>query len=318
MITELRLVNRDGQPLFNSNDHYVIPLYQRAYAWKDKHIEQLIDDINGKTDGIDYYLGALIVNRNNKGEYEVIDGQQRLTTLFLLFNCLEMKVDKTLSFACRDASEATLKNINVFISQEGASSKLLESEQEQHIIEGVKIILDKIKHEGFDKEGFKSRLSHVLLYRIELPEHTDLNRYFEIMNTRGEQLEAHDIIKARLMGYLQQDVNKRDIFSKIWDACSNMGGYVQMNMDSKFRKRFFGDDWTNLPVVDNIDDLFAGGTKDNDKSISINEIIKIPPPKNNTPGNIWEQDKNRRFESIISFPNFLLHVLSCNFHSRSS
>ena len=47
-----------------------------------------------------------------------------------------------------------------------------------------------------------SRLAHVVLYRIEVPEHTDLNRYFEIMNTRGEQLEQHDILKAQLMGYL--------------------------------------------------------------------------------------------------------------------
>ena len=60
-----------------------------------------------------------------------------------------------------------------------------------------------------DQKKFVDRLKHVVLYRIEVPEHTDLNRYFEIMNTRGEQLEQHDILKARLMNYLDDAVSVR-------------------------------------------------------------------------------------------------------------
>ena len=62
----------------------------------------------------------------------------------------------------------------------------------------------------------------------EVPENTDLNRYFEIMNTRGEQLEQHDILKATLMRYLPDD-SEKSTFAKIWDACSDMTGYVQMH-----------------------------------------------------------------------------------------
>ena len=63
-----------------STDKYIIPLYQRAFAWEDKEIEQMIDDIlNFGTDN--YYLGNLIVFERKDGKFEVIDGQQRLTAL---------------------------------------------------------------------------------------------------------------------------------------------------------------------------------------------------------------------------------------------
>ncbi len=320
MITELRLLDDNGETLFNESAFYIIPLYQRAYAWKEKHIEQLIDDIKGKEEGVDYYLGSLIVNRNGQGQFEVIDGQQRLTTLFLLFHCLGIKVSKSLSFACRDASQKTLENLNAFIMPSDYSLKLMESEQEQHIIEGIKTIQNKFKTEFNDeqKTKFIEKLHHVLLYRIELPEHTDLNRYFEIMNTRGEQLEPHDIVKARLMSYLQDDTYKRDIFAEIWEACSNMEGYVQMNMGPELRRLLFGGDWGNLPNINDKPDSQskdrAGDTKDktgDTKELpSIEDIITKEMPKGNkVPADEYASDRHRRYESIITFPNFLLHVL---------
>ena len=65
-----------------SNVHYEVPIYQRNYAWETDQIEQLIEDINSSKD--DYFLGNLIVNQKENNVYEVIDGQQRLTTLYLL------------------------------------------------------------------------------------------------------------------------------------------------------------------------------------------------------------------------------------------
>ena len=87
--------------------------------------------------------------------------------------------------------------------------------------------------------NFVSRLAHVVLYRIEVPEHTDLNRYFEIMNTRGEQLEQHDILKAQLMGYLNDRGEQELFFQKIWNACSDMTGYVQMHFSPTDREKNF-------------------------------------------------------------------------------
>ena len=66
------------EELFSENNiKYVIPLYQRAFAWKDTEIYQLIEDIEDIDENTkNYFLGSLIVAKN-KGHFEVIDGQQR-------------------------------------------------------------------------------------------------------------------------------------------------------------------------------------------------------------------------------------------------
>ena len=72
-----------------------------------------------------------------------------------------------------------------------------------------------------------------------------MNRYFEIMNTRGEQLEQHDVLKAQLMSSNNGNEGKAE-FARIWEACSDMSGYVQMHFDVETRERFFGGEWRYL------------------------------------------------------------------------
>lgn len=72
-----------------NNAKYTIPMYQRNYAWEDKEILQLIDDVldyqKKSENNENYYIGSLILYyQQDKGFYEVIDGQQRLTTLTIL------------------------------------------------------------------------------------------------------------------------------------------------------------------------------------------------------------------------------------------
>ena len=201
MVEELRIL--DEHTLFDADAHYVIPRYQRAYAWEE--IGQLIDDINDiDIDSLEnYYIGSLIVSKiQGKAEtYEVVDGQQRLTTLFLLLQylvfdgVLEGDLGQTLSFDCRPNSNYTLARIQKIL----ASQIDDENSIEQPILNGLKVIRLKFEEKsGLNRDDFVSRLAHVVLYRIEVPEHTDLNRYFEIMNTRGEQLEQHDILFKNL------------------------------------------------------------------------------------------------------------------------
>lgn len=90
-------------------DTYVVPLYQRNYAWGGKQITQLIQDIydNYKSDKTSrYYIGSLVVLlRNNDGKYEVIDGQQRLTTISLLCKALGILSSSKLSYDSRPEVE---------------------------------------------------------------------------------------------------------------------------------------------------------------------------------------------------------------------
>lgn len=79
-IQELNIYDKQ-KSLFDLGDNYIIPLYQRPYAWEDKEITQLIEDIDDVEENQKYFIGSLIVSQED-GYWEVIDGQQRLTTLF--------------------------------------------------------------------------------------------------------------------------------------------------------------------------------------------------------------------------------------------
>ncbi len=328
--TPLQLIESEGKNIFNGEDSYIIPIYQRAFAWEKEEIEQLIDDI-ADFKGKNYFLGSLIVSKREDEKFEVVDGQQRLTALYILLSVLGQELnDNALSFECREKSTNTLKHLNYNRYTNNDNIKL-----EQSIINGKEIVKIKLKTDEFRKSlkaksvqtvlqlgsdddiqiairnYFVEQLKKVSLFRIELPANTDLNRYFEIMNTRGEQLEATDILKARLMEELD-DGAERSAFAKIWDACRDMTGYVQMHFKTAERKLLFGEEWDNLSLIEmnwvkiakdpitetansnqngNIMDGIINGNKNDDA---------IQTSNNNT----------SHYKSIITFPVFLLHVLN--------
>jgi len=323
-IDRLTILAGGGKTLFSEvGVRYVIPRYQRAYAWEEKEIEQLIDDICDDNDPKrDYYIGSLIVARRKADdgvEYEVIDGQQRLTTIYLLLQCLldegyfsrgDVSVGEALSFDCRSKSNCTLAYIRTDAQKSEGKEELLD----QSILLAVDIIKKKLAREFGDRvedqKKFVDRLKHVVLYRIEVPEHTDLNRYFEIMNTRGEQLEQHDILKARLMNYLD-DACEREAFARIWEACSDMTGYVQMHFSVEDREKLFVEQWSSLSSEDALRELCRGKRRSEGKSdgLDISKIIASKYKEEDEDGTQEERDAEARFESIIDFPYFLLHVL---------
>jgi hypothetical protein len=75
---------------------YIVPDYQREYVWTEKEVQQLLSDIDEQFDGpenLEYFIGTILVSpTDRKGHYEVIDGQQRLTTFFLLLCALRTKL----------------------------------------------------------------------------------------------------------------------------------------------------------------------------------------------------------------------------------
>ena len=316
MIQELRIL--DKETLFDTEAHYVIPRYQRAYAWEDKEIVQLIDDINDSTG--DYYIGSLVVAKvkgkvEGKVEtYEVVDGQQRLTTLYLLLHYLvscgglEGEIGKTLSFDCRPNSNYTLTHIQGLLLDRNSLADN-EDRLEQSIMNGLKVIDQKFTTgDAINVADFIDRLKSVILYRIEVPEHTDLNRYFEIMNTRGEQLEQHDILKAQLMGYLSYRC-EQEFFARVWDACSDMTGYVQMHFAKEEREKIFGSGWNNEPSDDwNDYKVCLAMEQGEDHKVSIMSIIEPSFEVEVSDGKLEDDKTKIRFESIIGFPHFLLHV----------
>lgn len=305
---ELRVYETTKKNIFNKSDKYVVPLYQRAYAWSDDEINQLIEDIWGN-ESEKYYIGSLIVHRRTD-VFEVIDGQQRLTTLFLLLSYLDAEMKQNLSFDCRKRSNLTLQNM----IENDSNKKLNEADIEETLYSGKDIINTKFTIDKINKKEFEKKLSKVVLYRIEVPEGTDLNRYFEIMNTRGEQLEQHDVLKAKFMELIDES-EIRNQFAEIWEACSDMTGYVQMNMSKSLREKIFGKkNWDNYPEFKGYIKTISiskekqqkGKTDDFTEKLNLILNSELDEFKQDV---LPKDGEKVRFESPVNFTYFLLHVL---------
>ena len=207
----------------------------------------MITDICDAENKDKYYLGSLIVDKISNHFFSVIDGQQRLTTLYLLMAYLDKSLLKQncLCFEARNESNQVLSAL--YKSDLYNEEKEFEGDTNfnAEICNGIKIIQSFFRNHKEYVEKTKNQLKSekIVIIRTQVPKNIDLNHYFEIMNTRGEQLELHEIAKGRILEKIK-DKYDAQVGAKIWDACAQMDEYVQMNFSMEVRKKLFGsDDW---------------------------------------------------------------------------
>lgn len=302
-----------------SKGHYIVPIYQRNYAWTEEQIGPLIQDVwdyarVAEDKQKDYYIGSLVVfvrPRENQ-RFEVIDGQQRHTTLSVLLSVLKNKFQQqlpaglhvNLEYDSRDRAKQTLQD--QFAGREPIDS-------EPSLKDAYQVCVKKLesKDDPIDLPRFTQYLlKRVKIVQVEVPHDTDLNHYFEIMNNRGEQLEKHEVLKARLMNTLDKtDPGSLDVFATIWDACSDMTRYVQYGFPKAARGGVFGKDLNELPnSFDGIRE-HLGVSESKDAEMTMLECLGAGSKVEVTSPDDGRDGSSERFGSIINFPNFLLHAL---------
>lgn len=277
---------------------YMIPVYQRNYAWEEDEITTLIKDVYDsslKSSQDPYFIGTLVTYKRGDNEYEVIDGQQRLTTIYIILKALSIgDLRNELRYGARKVSEATIKKL-------GKDSNLRD-EVDQGISNGYKYATKALKEivEDSKREAFKDYfLRQVRLIHYEVPKDVDLNHYFEVMNSRGEQLEKHEIVKSTLSQHLKGKVELAT-FCRIWEACSEMNVYIQQ----VFREeKVFGA---------HLQDFLIGSFEDvppQDESEGKATIMELLLHSATRTEDVTEIEQIDKFQPIIDFPNFLLIVL---------
>ncbi len=312
--------------LFGSDD-YIIPIYQRNYEWGESQITQLIQDIadyilksKNTENKPKYYIGSLIAyERKMEGGviYETIDGQQRLTTLTILLNVIKKEyptIDLSwyeklnLSFDSRKVASNTLSYL---FNGESLDNKECNVAIQQGYNDAKKSLAKILADNRLTIKDFCDYFfEKVTILRVLVPEDTDLNHYFEIMNSRGEQLEKHEILKAKMLEILEDD-NLKYAFNLIWEATSNMEKYVQYGFSVAQRDKLFGkNDWNNLVDQDDVYQILQNPTINQTKEEppTISQLLaKTAKPFSD---NSSTTDENPdRFNTIINFANFLLHIL---------
>ena len=289
-----------------------IPLYQRPYAWKEEHIVQLLEDLRTfveKTNNENkkYYLGNIVVSKIDE-KYDVIDGQQRLTTLFLLLKFIDDIKSFELKYEIREDDNAFLHNFDPTSPPETFAENIQAIQEWQ--------------------KSNESKLSD-LVKKIEvaltiIPSEVDVVKYFEVMNNRGKQLEKHQILKAKFLKILQNDNTYN--WAKIWDYCSEIDipieNLIYYNDFSKEdRKKSDSNDGVFSRLrekllsfnFDAIESKKGKVFQENDNSENKNPSIKEIIQNGNSKVDKNEDDDNyytrKEYKSIIRFPIFLIQVL---------
>lgn len=149
-----------------------IPYYQRPYRWERGHVETLLDCIYINMDKSEYRIGSIIANPHN-GKLDIVDGQQRITTLSLLFTCLDP--DTSYKVDC---------------GYSHIESKL-------NIYNNYRIIQHWLEINNVDKEAFKDFvLTKCSVVFIVIEDLMEAFQMFDSQNGRGKELEAYNLLKA--------------------------------------------------------------------------------------------------------------------------
>ena len=297
-----------------NEDTYAIPLYQRNFAWTYDEIEQLLNDVADafQENRDNYYIGTLVVNKEN-GIFKIIDGQQRTTALNLIALALKHEFGFDLLKAVNLTFPARKKS-NENIQKLFTKEKISEDDENEltrgygHAKDALKKVLEE-RH--LNPQSFVDYLfDKVIIFRSILSEDLDLNLYFERFNSRGEQLEAHEILKAQMMAKFGTDQEMAQKFARIWDACAEFDKPVssQFKMRRKRadnfqeRERIFGWHFSNYSFHNIYDDI----------DFYQNERRKLSDilGKKINEKNIEVEKDFGDYTQVIDFPTFLLHVLA--------
>ena len=300
-----------------NEDTYAIPLYQRNFAWTYDEIEQLLNDVadafqENRDNYYNYYIGTLVVNKEND-LFKIIDGQQRTTALNLIALVLKNEFDCDRLEAVRLTFPARRKS-NENIQKLFTKQKISEDDENEltrgygHAKDALKKVLGERQ---LDPQSFVDYLfDNVIIFRSILPKDLDLNLYFERFNSRGEQLEAHEILKAQMMAKFGTDQEMAQKFARIWDACAEFDKPVLKAFQIRSRpnntdeegEKIFGEKFNTFKL----ESVFEKISVKKIEQRSLLDAITQTKYESSSLVNYGADISN--YTTVIDFPTFLLQV----------
>lgn len=252
---------------------FLVPDYQRPYSWGEEEIVTLFNDLllftegdvskKNKNSNDTYFLGTVISFKNENGEQEIIDGQQRITSLFLLLRAIYTKL-KTFSKKTNlydellsEIEPILWKNV---IKSEGAVKNVLISssvinDEGNNILKGIlengvtkevandryslnytlfQRLFDGLVYEnpGLMFEFVRYVLNRTLICPIITESQEGALNIFSTLNTRGMPLSESDIFKAKIYNFL--DDSQKNRFIERWKELTEKAEYVNEDIQQIF------------------------------------------------------------------------------------
>jgi hypothetical protein len=258
--------------IFSNDFDFVIPSYQRPYAWTTEEAGELFDDLlefmESQSEDEAYFLGSIVLIKKDQEPYaEVIDGQQRLTTLTILLAVIAARLEGSMK-----------ENFELYINEPGKPAediepkprlRLRERDQEffylyiqqfqfnellQHdpvsltdsqknIRNNTEFFIEKI---GKDLEDDKRKIeafgkfiiNRCFLVAVSTPSMSSAYRIFSVLNDRGLDLMPSDLLKSEIIGHIPE--TKHEQYTEKWEDWEDQLGRENFNtLFSHIRMLFF-------------------------------------------------------------------------------
>lgn len=324
--SEIYTPEKIGSGKIKGYKKFRIPIYQRLYEWEDEQLLGLLRDMkeyfeNKNIEDL-YYLGMMTVSPCKDEVADLVDGQQRFTTMMLLGivmrnECNEWNnfttIDR-LSFTARDADQAYLEWIIRYNNSNKTTPKdaPVPNLKMQH---ALKVIADFLNDLGENKKTYCYNVYKRLTFFVaELPANyktspKKLNKYFETMNSAGRSLEQHEKIKVELLKNCPDGYYKSD-FNNIWNEVERMDKRILCAEENEGTAYQIDAEIEKVCQTDIITDYAVERQEYQDYGMKIEDIL----PSEEEPK---EQQARKDISSVIDFQELLILVLNFTLNQES-
>lgn len=243
------------QDILTENKKYIIPSYQRPYSWQLEHVEQLLEDIthSHESEENEYFIGSMICINKGGNTYEVVDGQQRLTTLSLILLQIKNMVQHE---GVKDDLQKRILPIDVY-SDESSEPRLIVRKKEFHFytqfilkseieykpekptdtekrfIENNKLIKEYLEKflENHLKKMAKYILQNIYIVFVTTEDISSSFRLFNVLNNRGLSLTHADLLKNTLFESASKsnNYNKSNTVEQFWLEIEDLIGIKKLD-----------------------------------------------------------------------------------------
>jgi uncharacterized protein with ParB-like and HNH nuclease domain len=236
-----------SQLLSSKNEQFFIPAYQRRYAWGDKQLLELFEDIEFLSEKDSHFLGTILLLTESHtadiNKLEVVDGQQRIISLSLLLEAIKDRFNelgkKEIAneiegyLCCQGIERKKINKILLGDLDEPDYSIILKLKNEDDInsrqeIKNDKLLNAYIKYKknisiyDYDQlnEYYFKLLNNTIVVRLDTEKAKDAYKLFETINNRGLNLSSTDIIKNFLLGHAS--IIKEDVLKEVRECWKNL------------------------------------------------------------------------------------------------
>ena len=244
--------------LFTGDDtSYIIPVYQRNYSWTSKQCKQLFQDLLSiiETDR-EHFFGSVVLCHIKHNSWSVIDGQQRLTTVSLIW----LAMAKLIKDGVKQAKSTLTDNIHKKFSYESLEDgsiqpRMVHVEKDRNAF--AALIEDN--EEAFEKDSYITQNFHLFYEWMKNSKYSLVEFYNAIKNLMMVKIEVDTKDKPQL---IFESLNSTGLALTDGDKIRN---FILMNLEPNLQKAYYKNYWIDIEKYSN----YSGNQKDAQEAVTL-------------------------------------------------